>query len=96
MPVLALFAPVLSWLFRVVVVKFLVVAAVLAVVSFLAPVAIGYLGNFLGVTSLNSAFAGLPSSVWYFADLGNISYGLPLVISAWVSRFLIRRLPFIG
>jgi hypothetical protein len=25
-----------------------------------------------------------------------LGFGMPLIISAWVSRFLIRRIPFIG
>ena len=40
--------------------------------------------------------AALPSSVLYFSDLLNLSYGLSVVVSAYSLRFLLRRIPFIG
>jgi hypothetical protein len=39
---------------------------------------------------------GLNAGVWWVLDLFNLSYGVPLLISAYVARFLIRRLPVIG
>lgn len=96
MQILAIFAPVLAWVFRAVVVKFVLLTGVMAVVAFLVPVAIGYIGNWLEVGALNSAFSGLPASVWWWLDIMELGYGLPLLISAAVTRFLIRRLPFIG
>lgn len=95
-PVALLFGPVLSFVFREVVVKFVVFSAVFALVAFLAPIAVGYAAPYIGTGSLSSAFSGLGSGVWYFVDFFNVSYGLPLVISAYVARFLIRRLPLIG
>ena len=91
-----LLAPVLTWVFREVVVKFIVFAALFALVAFLVPKAVGYLGGFLGTGGLTSVFSAIPSGIWYFLDMAQIGYGLPLVISAYVSRFLIRRLPVIG
>lgn len=89
-------APVVTWVFREVVIKFIVFAALFALVAFLVPKAVGYLGSFLGTGGLTSAFSGIPSGVWYFLDMMQIGYGLPLLIAAYVSRFLIRRLPVIG
>jgi hypothetical protein len=37
-----------------------------------------------------------PSAAWYFLDLFAFSTGLPIIISAFLTRFLIRRLPVIG
>jgi hypothetical protein len=54
------------------------------------------LAPFLGVTSLNTAFGGVNTGDWYFLDFFALDYGLPLMISAVVARFLIRRLPVIG
>jgi hypothetical protein len=34
--------------------------------------------------------------VWYFLDLFNVTAGIPLLLSAWVTRFIIRRMPVIG
>lgn len=91
-----LLAPVIGFLVREVVVKFIVFAAIFSIVAFLVPYAVAYLAPFIGVGSLTSAFAGLPSGVWFFLDFFNIGFGIPLLISAVVARFLIRRLPVIG
>ncbi|WP_454874785.1 DUF2523 family protein [Paraburkholderia xenovorans] len=46
--------------------------------------------------SLAGAFGSVGNDVWYFLDLCAFSYGAPLVVSAYVTRFIIRRLPIIG
>lgn len=91
-----LVAPIIGFLFREVAVKFLIFTAVLALVGFLVPKAVAFVLPFIGIGSLTGAFSGLPSSVWFFLDFFNLGYGVPLLISAFVSRFLIRRLPVIG
>lgn len=92
----AILWPLISWVFREIVIKFVLITGLVYVVTLLVPLAVGYLGNFLGVGSLSSAFSSLPAGVWFFLDYFQVSFGLPLLISAWVSRFLIRRLPVIG
>lgn len=47
-------------------------------------------------SSLSSSLGGIPSAVWYFLDLFNFSMGLPAVVSAFATRFIIRRIPLIG
>ncbi|MDZ4255489.1 MAG: DUF2523 family protein [Sulfuritalea sp.] len=91
-----LLAPLLTWVFRDVVVKFLVFAALFALVAFLVPKAVAYLGNFINPGGLTGAFSAIGPGVWFFLDFFQLGYGVPLVISAYVARFLIRRLPFIG
>ena len=92
----AILWPIVSWIFREVVVKFIVFSAVFALVGIVVPFAVGYLLPYIGVGSLTAAFAGLDAGVWFFLDAFQLGYGLPLLISATVSRFLIRRLPLIG
>lgn len=92
----ALFWPVVSWIFRELVIKFLVFTALFAVVAFIVPYAVQYLSGFLGQSSLNSAFGAVGPGVWWWLDTFNVTSGVPLLISAYVSRFLIRRLPVIG
>ncbi len=93
---LSLFAPVVSFLLREVVVKFVVFAAVFGLVAVLVPVVIGYLGPYLGVASLDAAFSSVSSGVWFFLDFFQLGYGVPLLISAGITRFVIRRLPVVG
>lgn len=92
----AILWPIFSWFLREVIVKFVVFAAIFLVLSLFVPMAVSYLGPWLGSSSLTNSFAGLSSGVWFFLDFFNLAYGVPLLISAFVTRFLIRRLPVIG
>lgn len=85
-----------SWLLRGVVGKFMVLTMIFSAVAFLVPYAVGIVAPYVGVGSLNSAFGGLGAGVWFFLDFFNIGFGLPMLISAAIVRFLIRRLPVIG
>lgn len=96
MPFAGILWSMVSWMFRDVVVKFLVMGAVFLIVSELTPLVLGYLGNFISPNGLTSAFSGVPTGVWFFLDFFALDVGLPLLISAYVARFLIRRIPFIG
>lgn len=49
-----------------------------------------------GASDLVSAFSVQAPGVWYFLDLFNISYGVSACLSAFVTRFIIRRIPVIG
>lgn len=46
--------------------------------------------------AMSGAFSGIPPSMWFFLDLVHLDVGLPAVLSAWVLRFMIRRIPVIG
>ena len=92
----AILWPIVSWIFREVVVKFLIFTALFAVLAFLIPKAIAMVSPWIGTTGLSNAFGGLGPGVWFFLDFFQLGYGVPLVLSAFVTRFLIRRLPVIG
>ncbi len=92
----AILWPIVSWIFREIVVKFLVFTALFALLVFLVPKAIAIVSPWVSTAGLSSAFAGLGSGVWFFLDFFQLAYGVPLMLSAWVARFLIRRLPVIG
>lgn len=91
-----LLAPVAGFFMRAAVIKFFVVSAIVAALAVLVPMVIDLLGAAGLTVMLNSAFGGLPPGVWYFIDLLQFNYGLPVLITAYVSRFLIRRLPIVG
>jgi hypothetical protein len=93
---LDIFAPVISWIFRGTVIKFVVMTAIFGVMAFLVPIVISYVVPFIAPASFTSAFSSLGSGVWYWLDFFNLEYGVPLLISAYITRFLIRRLPVIG
>ncbi len=46
--------------------------------------------------ALDSAFGGLSSDMWYWLDLFAVPSGMPIIVGAAATRFIIRRLPIIG
>lgn len=96
MPLLSLLAPLVSWIFRAIVVKFIVLVGMFALVDVVVPMLLKYVAPFVSGANLSLVFAGLPPGIWYFVDLFQLPFGLPLLISAYVARFLIRRIPIIG
>lgn len=93
---LAILAPLVSWIFRGVVVKFFILTGIFAVMALVIPAAIALVAPHIGIASLSAAFSGMDSGVWWFLDFFALDYGIPLILSAAVARFLIRRLPLIG
>lgn len=47
-------------------------------------------------STLNITLGGIPSAVWYFLDLFNVSTGISVLLTSYVTRFIIRRIPIIG
>lgn len=89
----ALLSSVVAFLVRTVLVKFLLFTVMYLVVSAVC----GYLVSKLpGPSDLNSALASWTPAMWYFADLTMWTHFFPGVISAYILRFAIRRIPFFG
>lgn len=42
------------------------------------------------------AFAGIPSTVMFFASAFELGFGVKIVLAALVLRFILRRIPLIG
>lgn len=89
-------ASALSWLLREVVLKFVIMAVLFAVVSELMPLVLGYVAPFIAPAGLTDVFRQIPPGVWFFWDAFRLDYGIPLMLSALVARFCIRRLPVVG
>lgn len=41
-------------------------------------------------------FSVIDPSVWYFLNIMQVPFGISVVTSAYLLRFLVRRIPFIG
>lgn len=88
-----LLSSVVGWVFRTVLLKFVVFTIMYLVVS----AVIGYLASKLpGPADLNSGLSAWTPAMWFFADLTMWTQFFPGVISAMVLRFAIRRIPFFG
>ncbi len=96
MPLAALLWSVVTWLLREVILKFIIMGFVFLLVVELTPLVISALGSFINPTGLTSSFSSIPPGVWFFLDFFALDVGIPLLITAHVSRFVIRRIPFIG
>ena len=84
---------VLGFLLRSVLVKFFVYFALFFVTTEFIQLIVPSLP---GAASLTNAFSAQAPGVWFFLDLFKIGFGVSAVLSAFVTRFIIRRLPVIG
>lgn len=83
----------MAFVFKSVIAKFFVFFALYFVVSDF----ISYLSSKLpDFSSVNGFFAQFSSGIWYFWDLFQMNSGFSLMISAYLLRFMIRRIPVIG
>ncbi len=96
MPLLAFLAPLVEWIFRGVVIKFVVFTALFGVLALLLPIVSSWLAPYISTSGLSSAFGGVDGGVWFWLDFFALDYGVPALLSAYITRFLIRRLPIIG
>lgn len=92
----ALLWGVVSWIFRAVVIRAVIFMALFAMLSLFVPWAIELLAPHIGSGSLSGAFGYFSPEMWWFLDFFRLDIGIPLLISAAVSAFLIRRIPMIG
>jgi hypothetical protein len=84
----------LTWIFgQLLVIKTAVVSTVLLAGKFLLDLITDLLPN---PDYLLSLMAQLPESVLFLMKFAALDVGFPLVIAAYISRFIIRRIPFIG
>jgi hypothetical protein len=85
----------LSWLVRGVVVKFIILSAIYYVVAWIAESVLGQL-DISSVTGLQTIVNSLPPGLLYFMGVFRFDVGLPLLLGAMLTAFVIRRLPIIG
>jgi len=90
---LSAFNTILGWVFRSLLVKFGVFFALYFITTEFVSLIVALLPD---GSSVNGALAGIASSTWYFLDVFNLQSGLAAVVSAYATRFIIRRIPVIG
>ncbi|WGM12390.1 DUF2523 family protein [Arsenophonus nasoniae] len=83
----------LGFVFRTLTIKFIVFSALFLVVTEFVPVLLALLPT---STNLPELIGQLPDSVWYFMNLFAVITGIKIVISAYLTRFIVRRIPVIG
>ncbi|ECF5159728.1 DUF2523 domain-containing protein [Salmonella enterica] len=94
MPLLiAALGQMLVFVFRQIVVKFVLFVIIYLLLTQLAPLLTSYLPNGANVSAL---FNSLPSAVLWFLNISAFDVTFPMIIGAYFTRFFIRRIPFIG
>ncbi len=85
----------LGWLIRGVVIKFVILSAIYYVVTWIANEVLGAL-DIAPLTGLQGVVNSLPAGIMYFLGVFRVDVGLPLILGAMLTKFIIRRLPIIG
>ncbi|ELG3530560.1 DUF2523 domain-containing protein [Salmonella enterica] len=94
MPLLiAALGEILAFVFKQIIVKFILFTVMYLLLTQLAPLLTSYLPNSVNVSSL---FNSLPSAVLWFLNISAFDITFPMIIVAYFTRFFIRRIPFIG
>ena len=58
---------------------------------------VGFVANLIpSASSVNGPLANIGAGTWYFLNVFMITQGLSMLVSAYATRFVIRRLPVIG
>ncbi|HHR9067856.1 TPA: DUF2523 family protein [Salmonella enterica subsp. enterica serovar Birkenhead] len=94
MPLLiAALGEILMFVFKQIVVKFVLFTILFLLLTQLAPLLTSYLPNGGSVAVL---FSSLPPSVLWFLNVVAYDVTFPMIIVAYFTRFFIRRIPFLG
>lgn len=84
---------VLGFLLRSVIVKFTVFFALYFIVQEFVPLILDMVNRQLPLLALISS---IPDSLKYFFSVFKVIDGINIILSAFVTRFIIRRIPVIG
>lgn len=93
----AIFTNAINYVFRlffaVAPIKFLILVGLALIFDVLLDILFSFLPAWLNPQNILSQ---IPDGMGYFLNLAALDIGFPLMMSAVATRFLIRRIPFIG
>lgn len=85
----------LGWFVRGVVIKFIILSAIYYVVVWIGESVLSQL-DISPLTGLQTVVNSLPAGVLWGLGVLKFDVGLPLLLGAMLTKFVIRRLPIIG
>tara|TARA_B100000530_G_C15933271_1_gene477902 strand:- start:1268 stop:1561 length:294 start_codon:yes stop_codon:yes gene_type:complete len=85
----------LQHVLRVAVIKFAVFTVITILLAGLASYIFNSLVN-IDLEAFRNMLGSLPPGLLYFLSVFQVHVGIPLMLAAFVARFAIRRIPFIG
>lgn len=84
---------ILGWVFRSLLVKF----ALFFALYFITSEFVGFIAALLpNASSINGTLSGITVGTWFFLDAFQLPMGISALVSAYSTRFIIRRMPVIG
>lgn len=92
----SLLSKLLGFIFKKSVVKFWALGLLYFIVLDFVPTLISWTGADALLNDVFAMFGNIPSGVGYFLSAFNLGFGVKLIVSAYITRFLIRRIPVIG
>lgn len=84
-----------GFIFRKLIIVFIITTSVYFLIEFLSPMVARFASGYFG-TSPAALLSSIPAGVWWFASAFKVDFGIKVMFSALATRFLIRRIPFIG
>ncbi|QPB42570.1 DUF2523 family protein [Rodentibacter haemolyticus] len=94
--ILAFLKSALVFIFGKTIPKFFAFFALYFIVAEFTPILFELIGANEAISNISQLFGGLPSTALYFLSLFKIGTGMQIIFSAYVTRFIIRRIPVIG
>ncbi|MFP4795044.1 DUF2523 family protein [Pasteurella multocida] len=92
--ILKFLVSVFSYIFSSAAIKFMVFGFIFIIVTDIIPILLEvFMPEDVDIQSLLS---GIPSDVAYFLAFFKVDFGIKAILTAYISRFLIRRIPFAG
>lgn len=87
-----------AWLFRAVVIKFVLFTGLMLLLVPLMNFLVGLFANNgqNPIGNLGYIFGTLPLDVSWFMGVVRLDLGVPMLLAAFITAFFIRRLPFVG
>jgi hypothetical protein len=82
---------IVAWLTRSVFLTFIVAGCTYAFFALLMPVIVHYASSYFSLSGLTTLMAGIPDSIYWGYYLFRFDLGLPAVLSAFATRFIVRR-----
>lgn len=91
-----LLSSLLGFIFKKTVPKFFLFFGLFFLVLEFTPVLIDLVGGNALIAQISNSLGSIPSDVGYFISVFRIDTGLKILLSAYVTRFIIRRIPLMG
>ncbi len=84
-----------GFIFRKLIIVFLITTSIYFLIEFLGPMVVRLASGYFGISPI-ALLNSIPANVWWFASAFKVDFGIKVMFSALATRFLIRRIPFIG